>query len=99
MIATSEQKSTEAPKINENKDGTVTSDLTSEANDPHQMHPTRYERTSELIKAFKHSCLRSREEFKCLDMELPEYSAVLDELTKNTYVMVIVHDPTIGGLT
>ncbi|PAV23817.1 ras-related gtp binding a [Pyrrhoderma noxium] len=95
VIATSEQKSTEAPKINENKDGTVTSDLTSEANDPHQMHPTRYERTSELIKAFKHSCLRSREEFKCLDMELPEYSAVLDELTKNTYVMVIVHDPTI----
>lgn len=29
-------------------------------------------------------------------MELPDYTAVLDELTKNTYIMVVVHDPTIG---
>ncbi|KAJ7705220.1 hypothetical protein B0H14DRAFT_3027648, partial [Mycena olivaceomarginata] len=28
-------------------------------------------------------------------MELPEFSAVLDEMTKNTYVLIIVHDPTI----
>jgi Ras-related GTP-binding protein A/B len=59
--------------------------------------PTRYERTSELIKAFKHSCSRVREEFHALEMELPEFSAVLDEMTKNTYVLVIVHDPTIGA--
>ncbi|KAH8117027.1 Gtr1/RagA G protein conserved region-domain-containing protein [Phellopilus nigrolimitatus] len=63
--------------------------------DPHQLQSTRYERTSELIKAFKHACVRMREEFRCLDMELPEYTAVLDELTKNTYIMVVVHDPTI----
>ncbi|KAJ7286378.1 Gtr1/RagA G protein conserved region-domain-containing protein [Mycena rebaudengoi] len=49
-----------------------------------QLEATRYERTSELIKAFKHSCSR-----------LPEFSAVLDEMTKNTYVLIIVHDPTI----
>ena len=30
-------------------------------------------------------------------MELPEFTAVLDEMTKNTYVMVVVHDPTIGA--
>jgi len=28
-------------------------------------------------------------------METYEFTAVLDELTRNTYVMIIVHDPTI----
>lgn len=37
-----------------------------------------------------------REEFHSLEMELPEFTAVLDELTKNTYIMIVVHDPTIG---
>ncbi|PPR06425.1 hypothetical protein CVT26_004837 [Gymnopilus dilepis] len=59
------------------------------------MEPKRYERTSELIKAFKHSCSRVREEFRALEMELYDFTAVLDEMTRNTYVMVIVHDPTI----
>ncbi len=56
----------------------------------------RYERTSELIKALKHSCTRMREEFHALEMELPEFTAVLDGMTKNTYVLLIVHDSTIG---
>lgn len=64
--------------------------------DRHELNPTRYERTSELVKAFKHSCSRVREEFHSLEMELYEFTAVLDEMTKNTYVLVIVHDPTIG---
>jgi Ras-related GTP-binding protein A/B len=66
--------------------------------DPSQpdMYPTRYERTSELIKAFKYSCSRVREEFAAIEMELPDFTAVLDEMTRNTYVLVIVHDPTIG---
>jgi len=71
------------------------SSSTSSETDDHQLDPTRYERTSELIKAFKHSCSRLREEFHSLEMELPEFTAVLDEMTKNTYVMVVVHDPTI----
>ena len=65
--------------------------------DQHKLSPTRYERTSELIKAFKHSCSRVREEFHSLEMELPDFTAVLDEMTKNTYVLIIVHDPTIGA--
>ena len=60
------------------------------------LEPKRYERTSELIKAFKQSCSRVREEFRSLEMELYDFTAVLDEMTRNTYVMVIVHDPTIG---
>lgn len=65
--------------------------------DPHKLEGTRYERTSELIKAFKHSCTRVREEFHTLEMELADFTAVLDELTKNTYVLIIVHDPTVGA--
>ena len=78
------------------------SDIDSDSEDegdpsnPHGMVATRYERTSELIKVFKRACTQIREDFHSLEMELPEYTAVLDELTKSTYVMVVVHDPTIG---
>lgn len=65
--------------------------------DPHKLDATRYERTSELIKAFKHSCTRVREEFHALEMELADFTAVLDELTKNTYVLIVAHDPTVGS--
>ena len=37
-----------------------------------------------------------REEFHALEMELPEFTAVLDGMTRNTYILLIVHDPTIG---
>ncbi|KZT26611.1 hypothetical protein NEOLEDRAFT_1241056 [Neolentinus lepideus HHB14362 ss-1] len=67
-----------------------------DGSDPHHLNPTRYECTSELIKAFKYSCARFlRQDFHSLEMELAEFTAVLDELTKNTYVMIVVHDPTI----
>lgn len=62
----------------------------------HSLDSKRYERTSELIKAFKQSCSRLREEFHSLEMELAEFTAVLDEMTKNTYVLVVVHDPVVG---
>ncbi|KAL9715351.1 GTP-binding protein gtr1 [Leucoagaricus gongylophorus] len=61
----------------------------------HRLEPTRYERTSELIKSFKCTCSRVREQFHALELDLHDFSAVLDELTKNTYVLVILHDPTI----
>jgi len=61
----------------------------------HKLDPARYERTSEVIKAFKHASSRMRAEFRALEFEFPEFTAVLDELTKNMYVLVIVHDPTI----
>lgn len=64
--------------------------------DPHRLDPKRHARTSELIKAFKHSCTKVREEFHTLEMELADFTAVLDELTKNTYVLIVAHDPTVG---
>ena len=67
--------------------------------DGHLMEHARYERTSEIIKSFKHSCSKWREEFFCHEMEFPDFTLVLDELTRNTYIMVVVHDPTIGVLS
>ncbi|ESK91417.1 ras-related gtp binding a [Moniliophthora roreri MCA 2997] len=96
VIATSAQSSystSSAPQLTTNsKDN---SHALIEQEDIHQLDAKRYERTSELIKAFKHSCLRVREEFHSLEMELADFTAVLDEMTRNTYVMVVVHDPTI----
>ena len=62
----------------------------------HALHGARYERTSELIKSLKHACARLREEFAGLEFELPECTAVLAEMTRNTYVLVIAHDRNIG---
>ncbi|KAF8965283.1 Gtr1/RagA G protein conserved region-domain-containing protein [Flammula alnicola] len=85
VIATSSQSSQSSSPLSSD----------TEASGETQLDSKRYERTSELIKAFKHSCLRVREEFRSLEMELYDFTAVLDEMTRNTYVMVIVHDPTI----
>lgn len=74
----------------------TSSEADGDSEDAHGLDGIRYERTSELIKAFKHSCARAREEFHSLEMELSEFTAVLDELTRNTYVLIIVHNPTIG---
>ncbi|EJD53178.1 hypothetical protein AURDEDRAFT_110906 [Auricularia subglabra TFB-10046 SS5] len=59
------------------------------------LDPTRYERTSELVKAFKLSCSRSSRQFAATVMQTPNFTAVLEELTKNTYVLVVVHDEEI----
>jgi len=73
----------------------TSSEADEEGEDGDELDGIRYERTSELIKAFKHSCARAREEFHSVEMELAEFTAVLDELTRNTYVLIIVHNPTI----
>jgi len=61
---------------------------------------TRYERTSRLIKALKHSCVHMREDIHALEMVLPEFTAVLvaSGMTRNTYILLIVHDPIIGAV-
>jgi Ras-related GTP-binding protein A/B len=74
---------------------TSSSSDVSDSGAAHSLDPKRYERTSELIKAFKQSCSRLREEFHSLEMELAEFTAVLDEMTKNTYVLVVVHNPVV----
>ncbi|KIK58152.1 hypothetical protein GYMLUDRAFT_45347 [Collybiopsis luxurians FD-317 M1] len=99
VIATSSNSSASPPASSSasasSSSSSSLSPSSSSPSDPHQLDPKRYERTSELIKAFKWSCSRVREEFHCLEMDMYDFTAVLDEMTKNTYVMVVVHDPTI----
>lgn len=59
------------------------------------LDPKRYERTSEIMKVFKYSCSRLREDFHSMELEMQGFTAVLDELTRTTYIMVIVHDTSI----
>ena len=63
---------------------------------PDSMPGTRYEQTSALIKHFKHSLSRVRSEFCSLELDLAEFTAVLDEMTRNTYVLVICHGAGVG---
>ncbi|EIW84871.1 hypothetical protein CONPUDRAFT_87379 [Coniophora puteana RWD-64-598 SS2] len=92
VIATS---SSSAPAPVDGGDISAAEAAAAAAPDETALNPKRYERTSELIKAFKQSCSRLREEFHSLEMELAEFTAVLDEMTKNTYVLVIVHNPVV----
>ncbi|KIO34761.1 hypothetical protein M407DRAFT_89830 [Tulasnella calospora MUT 4182] len=59
------------------------------------LNPKRFEKISELIKAFKISCSKLQEQFNSLEIRFPHYTAVLEILTSNTYVMIIVADPDV----
>ncbi|KAG8988473.1 GTP-binding protein gtr1 [Tulasnella sp. 427] len=59
------------------------------------LNPKRFEKISELIKAFKISCSKLQEQFNSLEIRFPQFTAVLEILTSNTYVMVIVADPDV----
>lgn len=105
------EDSDEVPDDSHQFDGPV------ESPGPDGMHPQRFEKISELIKAFKLSCAcvsrfspnfsatRSsfcppvysglREQFQSLEIRFPTYTALLEILTVNTYVMIIVADPDV----
>jgi len=66
---------------------------------PDALNPERFEKVSELIKAFKVSCSRLQEQFHSLEIRFPNYTAVLELMTSNTYVMAIVADPEVQSAT
>ncbi|CEL59656.1 Ras-related GTP-binding protein A OS=Mus musculus GN=Rraga PE=2 SV=1 [Rhizoctonia solani AG-1 IB] len=59
------------------------------------INPERFEKISELIKAFKLSCSKLQEQFSSLEMRFPQFACLLDVLTPNTYVMVVTSHPNI----
>jgi len=59
------------------------------------LNPKRFEKISELVKAFKISCSKLNEQFSSLEIRFPNYTALLEILTANTYVMIIVADPNV----
>jgi len=94
VIATSNPPSKSSVLLSQSN-GAEPTTLAPNSPDALSLDPTRYERTSELIKEFKQCCSRLNEHFHSMELQTPSFTAVLDELTRNTYVMVIVHDPTI----
>ncbi|KAI8057713.1 ras-related GTP-binding protein A-like protein [Syncephalis plumigaleata] len=61
---------------------------------PHADH-ARFEKISSIIKQFKLSCTKLQTQFKSMEIRKDGFTAFIDALTSNTYVMVIMSDPTI----
>ncbi|GAA6016903.1 hypothetical protein JCM10207_007841 [Rhodosporidiobolus poonsookiae] len=49
----------------------------------------RFERVSTMVKAFKLGCSKIRSPFSSLTVSTPSYTAVLDALTPETYLLVV----------
>ncbi|CBQ67634.1 related to GTR1-GTP-binding protein [Sporisorium reilianum SRZ2] len=67
---------------------------------PTSLDPERFEKVSELIKNFKLSCQKlpaksAQCEFQAVELTAPQFSAYIDSLTSNTYIMILVTDPSI----
>ncbi|CAG8445199.1 11755_t:CDS:2 [Ambispora leptoticha] len=60
-------------------------------------HPDihRFSKISNYIKQFKLSCSKSQAQFKSMEIRQANFAAFFDILTANTYVMVIMSDPTV----
>jgi len=59
----------------------------------HDIH--RFEKISNIIKQFKLSCSKSQTLFQSMEVKNSNFTAFIDVLTPNTYIMVIMSDPTI----
>lgn len=57
--------------------------------------PHRFEKISNIIKQFKLSCSKSQAQFQAMEVKNSAFAAYIDEFTTNTYVMVIITDPSI----
>lgn len=60
-------------------------------------HPDmhRFEKISNIIKQFKLSCSKLAATFQGMEVSNKNFSAFIDVFTSNTYVMVVMSDPTI----
>jgi len=66
----------------------------------HSTHKThrddhRFEKISNIIKQFKLSCSKSQAQFQSMEVRNSNFSAFIDVFTTNTYIMVIMSDPSI----
>ena len=55
----------------------------------------RYEKISNIVKQFKLSCGKAQSQFQGMQVRNSRFSAFIDAFTANTYIMVIVSDPTV----
>eukprot|EP01132_Coremiostelium_polycephalum_P001960 gene1960-2405_t len=59
----------------------------------HDVH--RFEKISTIIKQFFLSCSKSQANFQAMEVRNSKFTAFIDAFTSNTYIMVIMSDPTI----
>ncbi|KAI9173107.1 GTP-binding protein gtr1 [Blastocladiella emersonii ATCC 22665] len=62
---------------------------------PSVLDSHRFEKISNIIKQFKLSCVKAQAQFSAMEVRHAAFSVYLDTLTANTYMMMIVSDPTI----
>lgn len=55
----------------------------------------RYEKISNIIKQFKLSCSKTQSQFKSMEVKNKNFTAFIDVFTTNTYVMIIISNPTL----
>lgn len=55
----------------------------------------RFEKVSTIIKQFKLSCSKLGAKFQSMEVRNSDFAAYIDTFTSNTYVMVVMSDPTL----
>eukprot|EP01130_Rhizamoeba_saxonica_P004344 TRINITY_DN1777_c2_g2_i1.p1 TRINITY_DN1777_c2_g2~~TRINITY_DN1777_c2_g2_i1.p1 ORF type:complete len:317 (+),score=52.39 TRINITY_DN1777_c2_g2_i1:34-984(+) len=59
----------------------------------------RFERISNIIKMFKLSCMKSGTSLQSMRVHNSDFDAFIYEFTNNTYIMVIISDPSVQTAT
>lgn len=73
----------------------VISHATAVSQPPGSMDPQRFEKISNIVKQFKLSCAKIQSQFTAFELRTTLFSAFITPYTSDTYVMVIINDPTI----
>lgn len=63
----------------------------------HDIH--RFEKISNIIKQFKLSCSKTQAQFQAMEVRNSNFTAFIDYFTTNTYIMVIMSDPSVQTAT
>ncbi|KHN79496.1 Ras-related GTP-binding protein A [Toxocara canis] len=59
----------------------------------------RFEKVSNIIKQFKLSCSKLGSQFECMYVRNSKFAAFIDSFTCNTFIMVVLSDPTVSSAT
>jgi len=57
----------------------------------------RFEKISDIIKQFKLSCSKLTAAFQSMEVRNSTFACFIELLTPNTYVMVVISDPSISS--
>ena len=66
-----------------------------EASAPAHPDPQRFEKISNIVKQFKLSCSKMQNHFSSFELRTHTFSAFIDILTPNTYIMIVISDPLV----